>query len=87
MKVNDYICINSGLDIYETGYSAGAGVFSLGAHAQASRGIGQVLAFELDWINIKWLKMGAGSWWYNRKDIEQNFHVIKDSNLIKVLYG
>ena len=93
MKIGDYICINSGLDVYQTVYTAAAFLgpaayaTAFAAAAQVSRGIGQVTDLGSTEVCIKWLKGNAWSWWYTRKEIEQNFHVIKDSNLIKVLYG
>lgn len=93
MKIGDYICINSGLEIYETVYSVVAGGYKdaaaapAAAAAQASRGIGQVVDLDSTGVRIKWLKGDAWSWWYTINKIEQNFHVINNTPIIKTLYG
>ena len=90
MKVNDYLCINSGLDVYQTVYTAATPTparAAAEAAARASRGIGQVTYLDSTEVCIKWLKGDAWSWWYKRKDIQQNFHVVQNNSIIRTLYG
>ena len=97
MKVNDCICINSGLDVYQTVYTAAAAtaagaVFSASCaaaatEAQKSQGIGKVLEIYQDWIRIEWLKNTKYNWWYKSANIRQNFHVVQNNSIIGTLYG
>lgn len=90
MKVNDCICINSGLDVYQTVYTTTVAVVladDAAAAAQVSRGIGQVTHLDSKGVCIKWLKGDVWGWWYKRKEIEQNFHVVQNNSIIRTLYG
>ena len=93
MKVNDCICINSGLDVYQTVYTATAASSSAAtsadaaAGAQKSQGIGKVLEIYQDWIRIEWIKNTKYNWWYKSANIRQNFHVVQNNSIIRTLYG